>query len=126
MFKDSQFRFANTEVDFYFTSNTNLSVLVHMIDTPHETSVSMETEVFGGLRLHSNWTEIYIWNNEVWRKYVVLTNAAVLSSVAINTITSVIVHGIDTSCSILTGLNSTIVNICEKLKKKEMKKNREN
>ena len=99
-----------------------MSVLVRIIDTPHETSVSMETEVFGGLRLHSNWTEIYIWNNKVWSKYVVLTNAAVLSSVSINTSTNVIVHGIDTSCSIFTGLTSTIVDIYEKLKKENVEK----
>ena len=49
----------------------------------------------------------------------VLTNAAVLSSVAISTYTSVIIHGVDTSSSVVTRLDSTIIDICSKNKVKK-------
>ena len=54
------------------------------------------------------------WKKNFWNKQTVLTNAAALSGVTNNTITSVTVHGVDTGCSILTGLTSTIVDICQK------------
>ena len=65
---------------------------------------------------YPKYTEMLSWNNKHPLKQTnsVLTNAAVLSSVAINTITSVIVHGVNTSSFILTGLNGTIVDIYEK------------
>ena len=65
---------------------------------------------------YPEYTEILSWNNKhpLKQTHSILTNAAVLPSVAINTITSEIIHGVDTSCSILTGPISTFVNIYKK------------
>ena len=68
-----------------------------------------------GLEIQKKETGILYWNDPFisYNRHTVLTNAAVLSSVAIDTITSVIIHGVDTSCSILAGLINTIVDVCE-------------